>query len=562
MCQMSSVGGRIYKLARGGAPPPVNPVPRLLSKTGVFSDLTTLKPAAGLIPYTVNSPLWSDGAVKSRWMALPANTAISFAENGEWTFPDGTVFVKNFDLSINETNPGIRRRLETRLIVRDTNGFVYGASYKWRADLSDAELVSTGFTENVSITTRAGMRSQSWFFPGRQDCLRCHTVASGGVLGVKTRQLNGDFTYPSSGVTDNQLRTWNHLGLFAPAIDESSIPAFARLVSVTDTNAPLEQRARSYLDANCAHCHRPGGAHAFFDARLDTPLTQSGIINGPLGNTLGVAGAKVVVPSDTNRSILVQRINSTGFIKMPPLARNVVDDRAIATIAEWINSLAPISSDLPAPWMDHDVGHTTMRGTTSYVNGQFNLIAAGEDIWGQSDSFYYVYRPLNGDGQIIARVRSLQPTDPWAKAGIMFRESPAPDARYSAMLVTPANGSFCQQRLLSRGPSGNKETSTSAVAPCWLRLTRTGDVFSGGVSVDGIHWTDTVSTTVPMATRIFVGLALTSHRNLVVNSALFDNVKVAGAHDSPLDSGLSMPVGNASRTDIQSPAGPVNGGAD
>jgi len=96
LCQMSSIGGRIFKLARGGPPPPKQPVPAVLSETGVFSDLRSLKPAPGLIPYTVNSPLWSDGAIKTRWLALPAGSSIGFSENGAWTFPEGTVFVKNF----------------------------------------------------------------------------------------------------------------------------------------------------------------------------------------------------------------------------------------------------------------------------------------------------------------------------------------------------------------------------------------------------------------------------------------------------------------------------------
>ena len=136
---------------------------------------------------------------------------------------------------MDDTNPKILRRLETRLLVRDTNGYVYGASYKWRADHSDADLVTAGLTENITIKTADGTRTQHWFYPGRQDCLTCHTPASGGVLGVKTRQLNGDFKYPD-GVTDNQLRTWNHIGLFDTKLDENDIPRFAKLVAVTNTD--------------------------------------------------------------------------------------------------------------------------------------------------------------------------------------------------------------------------------------------------------------------------------------------------------------------------------------
>src|SRR6202012_212726 len=121
--------------------------------------------------------------------------------------------------------------------------------------------------------TETGARIQKLFFPGRQDCLTCHTPVSGGVLGVNTRQLNGDFKYPN-GVTDNQLRALNHIRVFDSALDENEIPQFEKLVSVTNISAPLELRARSYFDSNCAQCHRPGGVEAFFDARFETLLSH------------------------------------------------------------------------------------------------------------------------------------------------------------------------------------------------------------------------------------------------------------------------------------------------
>lgn len=341
MCQMSSVGGRIFKLARSGPPPASRPLPALLSQTGAFADLATLTPTNGLIPYTVNSPLWSDAAVKTRWVAVPTNTTIAFTPTGEWSFPNGTVFVKHFALATNDTNPDLLRRLETRLLVRDTNGTVYGATYKWRSDNSDADLVSNLLNEDILITTATGVRTQQWSYPGRQDCLRCHTVAAGGVLGVKTRQLNGDFHYAGSGNTDNQLRAWNHIGLFNAPLNENAIGSYAKTVPITDTNATLEFRVRSYLDANCAHCHRPSGVPAFFDARFDTPLNNQGLINGPVVNSLGIPSAKVVVPTDLSRSVLYQRDNSVAAIKMPPLAKNTIDAEAMAVLAAWINSLPP-----------------------------------------------------------------------------------------------------------------------------------------------------------------------------------------------------------------------------
>ena len=446
LCQMSSVGGRIYKLARGGPPPPAKPFPKLLSQTGAFGDLATLAPAAGLIPYTVNSPLWSDGAVKSRWLALPTNTAIGFAPNGEWTFPAGTVFVKNFRTARGRhesrkssagSKPACSFATRTaRSMARVTNG---------APTSSDADSVTAGTNEDILIKTATGTRVQRWFYPGRQDCLTCHTPASGGVLGVKTRQLNGNFKYPD-GVTDNQLRAWNHIGLFDTNLDERQIPRFTRLVTVTDTSASLEWRVRSYLDANCSQCHRPGGAEAFFDARIDTPLEKQNLVNGPVGNPLGISGAKIIVPRDTGKSVLFHRISVAGNLQMPPLAKNVVDRNAVSVIAKWIDSLPSTMASLPPNWKHRDIGNVGQVGDAGYLNSQFNLIASGTDIWESADAFHYAYASLTGDGEIIARVVSMQFTDPWAKAGVMFRESLTPGSRHALMAVTAGGGSAYQWR--------------------------------------------------------------------------------------------------------------------
>src|ERR1043166_3283176 len=266
--------GKIWQLARTG--PPTVFAPTLLSQTGAFANTTNLTPRSALLPYTVNSPLWSDGAVKTRWLGGPndgapygANEQITFTPTGEWSFPTGTVFVKHFELATNDTNPSLRKRLETRLLVRDTNGTVYGVTYKWRSDNSDADLLIDSLTENIVINTGGGTRTQTWFYPSPQDCLSCHNPNANHVLGVKTRQFNGDFAYPSSGVTDNQLRALNHIGLFKPALKENMISNYTKLVSITDTNTSVETRVRSYLDANCAQCHRPGGVQANWDARLN-----------------------------------------------------------------------------------------------------------------------------------------------------------------------------------------------------------------------------------------------------------------------------------------------------
>jgi uncharacterized repeat protein (TIGR03806 family) len=322
-------------------------LPALLSQTGVFSNTPSMTPTNGLIPYVPITPLWSDGALKTRYLAVPnnggiitPNEQIAFAPTGSWTFPAGTVFVKTFELNTDTTNPNVRHRLETRLLVRDINGAVYGVTYKWRADNSDADLLTGSLSENILITNATGMSTQTWYYPSPADCLTCHTPVAHYVLGVNSRQLNSGLAYPATGVTDNQLRTLNRLGLFAPAFDEAGITNFEKLSSLTNFAASLQERARSYLDANCAQCHQPGGTGITFDGRYDTALASQNITNYPASVSLGYDNTKIIAPKDIWRSMIYQRMNTTNNLyKMPTLARNLIDTNAVQVFADWINSL-------------------------------------------------------------------------------------------------------------------------------------------------------------------------------------------------------------------------------
>ena len=569
MCRLSSTEGRIYKLQRGG-PPPGAPLPATLGATGLFSDLTSLTPDERLIPYQLNEPFWSDGAIKSRFAAIPNGTTIGFQPSGEWNFPHGTVLVKHFDLPVSDTDPNAKRRLETRVIVKQDDGEVYGATYKWRADQSDADLLDGSLTESIPIATtpigsftsqdiggpalagstvrngnvitisaggtdiwgtsdqfhfahqqrtgdfdvsvriesvvqsdlytKTGLmvrdslaanarhvmalvfpsnaarnnntggyefqyrattgggatalypaapqprvsypdtwlrmrregdtfiaywssdgftwaeysrttldlpdqlyfglavtahtaspttvakfhvdsRRQPWYFPSRQDCLRCHNPQSGGVLGPSTRQFNREMLFPN-GVTDQQLSAWNHIGLFDDGPEDAELPELEKLSHHSDTSASLQERARSYLDANCSYCHRPNGVHALWDARYLTPFQDQGIYYGPVLNSLGNPNARVVVPQSLADSILYHRLSITGENQMPPLGRNLVDKDGVAMLEAWINSLP-----------EENVSPPGQLVATAVSNTQVNL--TWQDL-SDNESGFSIERSLDG----------------------------------------------------------------------------------------------------------------------------------------------------------------------
>ncbi len=329
-------------------------MPSRLSQTGAFQDLRALQPAAAAIPYDLVEPFWSDGAVKQR-LAFVAGK-VGFSPTGEWTFPPGTVFVKTFSLPNDESNPQRTRRLETRLLVVDRTGGVYGVVYRWRKDLSDADLLDTSGVKSVAIRTSTGQRHhQIWYFPSREDCLTCHTARAGGVLGVKTRQLNRD-VLSADGTAENQLLAWSRLGLLSEEFDASLVHSYPTLTRSDDASRSLEERARSYLDANCSQCHRPGGTVANFDARYNTPLEKQSLVDGVVLIDEGIDRARVIAPHDPWRSIALARIDTNSDIRMPPLARLSVDHKGAALIRDWIDSM-PGRPVLAPPVMSPAGGH-------------------------------------------------------------------------------------------------------------------------------------------------------------------------------------------------------------
>jgi uncharacterized repeat protein (TIGR03806 family) len=359
-----------------------------------------------LVPYDLIVPFWSDGAEKTRWVSVPAGQKIKFAPTGEWVFPQGTVFVKTFELATNKANPHSLRRLETRLLVRDDHGGVYGAVYKWRADNSDADLLATNLSEVIPIQTATGVRMQTWYYPSRADCLTCHTANAGYVLGVKTRQLNRELTYPS-GVTENELAHWNRLGWFDTTFSAAGLKNYSKLARLDDPARSLEDRARSYLDANCSQCHRPKGTVAYFDARYDTPLARQNLIDGPVLIDERIDGSRVIAPNDIWRSILYLRTDTTEAFKMPPLARMTIDESGMKLLRQWIESL-PGPPVLPPPVMSPAGGNFDQPVTVILKSEPGATIRYTVDGTVPTSSDLLYEKPVQLTGPTILRARAFK----------------------------------------------------------------------------------------------------------------------------------------------------------
>lgn len=339
-------GGTIRKLSAAGIS---TEPPQFLSQTGVFTNLATLATAPGVIPYSVANPLWSDAAAKQRWIILPndgthnsAAEDIVFSEEGNWTFPAGTVFVKHFEVALDENNPSLVKRLETRFLVCTDAGGKYGFTYRWNAGGTDAELLTTGLAESYNVTLAGGgTETRNWDYPSRADCLLCHNNASGQALGFRTHSLNKTYHYAATGRDANQLVTLNDLGMFDTTLTAAQIEDYIEARPLDDETAPIEHRVRSYLDSNCSHCHRPGGTVDYFDARLGTPLNVQGLINGVIQGhfSLGPDG-RYMKPGDPALSAVHVRLDNVGNgAAMPPLAKNVVDQQAVDLLQEYLESL-------------------------------------------------------------------------------------------------------------------------------------------------------------------------------------------------------------------------------
>ncbi|MBC7530057.1 MAG: PQQ-dependent sugar dehydrogenase [Oligoflexus sp.] len=309
--------GRVHRIVAKDPNAAVIKAPELLSKTGCFNPARPTEPVSGLIPYNLNSPLWSDASQKRRWLALPEGTKINVADNGRFEFPNGSVLVKEFSLK--------NRPVETRLFVRHVDGSWIGYTYAWKDDGSDADLVNGGASKVFD--------GQTWNYPTQAQCLQCHTANAGYSLGLEISQLNRKVG--SAGNERDQLATFEKIGLFTKAL-----PEVKAALPVPATAEGADLAARAYIHSNCSFCHRPGGTGGGnLDMRFETELKNTGLCNKPGSGDLGINDARIVFPGAPEKSVLFNRISRRGTQQMPPLATTMVDEKAQAFIKNWISTM-------------------------------------------------------------------------------------------------------------------------------------------------------------------------------------------------------------------------------
>ena len=332
--------GGLYRFAPNTAPPANLAFPRRLSETGLFASLTPLTPASGVEPYAPIAPMWNDGAVARHHLAIPGDGFIATTNARQiisgkmWYFPRDTVFTRTLTLEMKKGESASARRIETQLLHFDGQQW-NPYSYRWNAAQTDADLVaSEGANDMFTVTDTSapgGRREIPWRFHSRAECLRCHNAWSGETVGFNWLQLNA--TAP-----DGEFRRLEKLGLMHSTNAPTSQ---ASLVNPYDATKPLEDRARSWLHANCAACHRNGAGGAVpAHLNVDKKLSELRVLDAkPTRGDFGLSDARVIASGRPYSSALLWRITTEGAGHMPAIGSRTVDEAGVNLVRDWTSNM-------------------------------------------------------------------------------------------------------------------------------------------------------------------------------------------------------------------------------
>ena len=492
-------------------------IPTELSKTGIFADLTNLTPSTGIVPFEINVPFWSDHALKTRWFGLTdTNSIMTFSETGNWDFPHGSVWVKHFELESELGNAATARRIETRLLLK-SGADIHGFTYRWTGDGREGHLVpASGLEEDIEILDiPAGIvRTQRWIYPPRGDCVACHTKQGGGALGFHTAQLN--LNRLQEGVPKSQLQMLADAGYIdRESVESHHLPALAK---ASDLTVPVEFRVKSYLAANCVSCHQPGGVWAtFWDARWSTPMDGQNLV-GFIPGLATHEGAKLIDPLAPTNSALFRRISESEF-KMPPIGSTMVDEGARQLLTNWILTMPDKT------FIQHAVGKGTLRGSVAQREGIRVVSGIGRGIEGNNeDRLHLVGSTLKGNGHVVARIRDVPGAQSRMKAGVMIRQSAAPDS--AAAWVWRQTDSITSMEARADDGGRPAVAANAASAGSWLRVIRNGHRASGWQSDDGVTWSSIGEADFLANDEILAGAAVSSGEDWRYATVEFENLQV------------------------------------
>jgi uncharacterized repeat protein (TIGR03806 family) len=310
-----------------------------LSEYNFFiGKLSELTPASDVVPYEVNTPLFSNYAEKLRFVRLPAGTQAAYNDTTTFAFPIGTILIKNFyyPADFRHADKG-KTIIETRLLVREEDGW-NAYPYIWNREQTEAFYDPAGETTTVSFVNANGKKVNSpYVIPNKNQCKGCHTSNKEFMpIGTNARQLNKDVNY---GGKENQLRYWTSRGILSGVPQQKSLPRLA--VWDDQKTGTLNDRARAYLDANCGHCHSrsgPANTSGLFLDIFETDPTHLGVNKAPVAAGRGAGDFKYdISPGEPHKSILIFRMNTTDpAIAMPEIGREQIHAEGVKLIEEWI----------------------------------------------------------------------------------------------------------------------------------------------------------------------------------------------------------------------------------
>ncbi|MHB8417427.1 MAG: SO2930 family diheme c-type cytochrome [Myxococcales bacterium] len=299
--------------------------------------------APSVVPYDLNTPLFSDYAVKVRGVWVPPGAQATYDPTNAFAFPTGTILIKSFGFAASLAAPTQDVTwVETRLLINAGDAGWKPVAYVWDADQHDATADYAGEVTPLSwLDADGGTIDTQYLVPSANQCKQCHNLY--GVptpIGPKARQLNKSFSYASG--PENELAHWTAAGILAGAPDPSEAPVLP--VWNDPATGTVAQRARAYLEGNCAHCHNPGGSALTTGLYLwasETDPSAYGVCKAPVAAGPATGGNRFdVVPGDPAHSIIPYRMASdTPSIAMPQIGRSVVDVAGNALVTEWIGEM-------------------------------------------------------------------------------------------------------------------------------------------------------------------------------------------------------------------------------